>query len=318
MATRISVVIPVYNGELTIAEAVESVYAQTRQPDEVLVVNDGSTDGTAQLVRSRFPAVRLIEQPQSGPASARNTGIEAAAGDWIAFLDADDVWLAPKLELQLAAVTGAAEAVMIGSGWAAPGSQPAQPAARAALVLDFRQILLGYFLGPSGVIAERRALVAAGGFRPDREGVEDRDLWCRLAQRGQVLFYPQALWLYRRTPASFSRIRRRGFEAGRRLMAEMRPYVRERFGDRTWQTVLAAVALRYRSYFHQDGDAAGVAACTEMLAEVAPSARRQATLRLVLPYLTARARHRLTHRDGFWFEPLPPVSAFGPANPGGG
>ncbi|MHB1505275.1 MAG: glycosyltransferase family 2 protein [Sulfobacillus sp.] len=317
MPSRLSVVIPVHNGLATIGEAIASALAQTHLADEVVVVNDGSTDGTADLVRGRFPSVRLIEQPQSGPASARNTGIEAASGDWVAFLDADDVWLPRKLELQMAAAERAPAALMIGSGWAALGSEPAHISYQDAISLDFRQILLGYFLGPSGVVADRRALLAVGGFRPDREGIEDRDLWCRLAQRGSVLFYPQALWIYRRTPTSFSRVRMRGFEAGRRLMADMRPYVQTQWGDGTWQTVLAAVALRYRAYFEQDQDPEGVRLCNEMLAQIPPRWRRQATLRLVLPYWAARARHRLSQRDGFWFEPLPSLSAFGPSNPGG-
>ena len=316
MPSRISAVIPVYNGAATIAEAIDSAVSQSLPPDEIVVVNDGSTADTAELVRTRYPKVRLIEQPQSGPAAARNTGIEAATGDLVAFLDADDVWLKPKLELQLSALTAADPVVMIGSGWAAPASAPARPRQRPAQKLDFRQILLGYFLGPTGVIADRRALLAAGGFRPDREGIEDRDLWCRLAQRGPVFFYPEALWLYRRTATSFSRLRRRGFEAGQRLMADMRPYVDQNWGDEVWQMVMAASALRYRTYFEQDKDPGGVEACSQILSRLSGHARHQAMLRLVLPYLAARARHRLSGRDGFWFEPLPPVQAFGTAHPG--
>lgn len=90
---RISVVIPLYNKRDTVARALESVFAQTVQPFEIIVVNDGSTDGSEQIVEQiNHPLVRLIHQPNAGVSAARNKGIETALGDWIAFLDADDFW----------------------------------------------------------------------------------------------------------------------------------------------------------------------------------------------------------------------------------
>lgn len=102
VAFQISVVIPAYNAEKYIARAVESVLKQTRPADEIIVVDDGSTDKTADMVRAFGDRVRLIQQPNAGVSAARNAGIRAARGNWIAFLDADDEWLPEKLELQLA------------------------------------------------------------------------------------------------------------------------------------------------------------------------------------------------------------------------
>ncbi len=99
MDFRISVIIPVYNGARYLGEAIESVLAQTRPPDEVVVVDDGSTDDSA-LVAQRYP-VRLMQQTNLGASVARNHGVEAAQGDLLAFLDADDLWLPGKLEQQL-------------------------------------------------------------------------------------------------------------------------------------------------------------------------------------------------------------------------
>ncbi len=99
-ASLVSVVIPVFNGERFLAEAIQSVLDQTYRPLELIVVDDGSTDRSAPIARS-FPDVRLIEQPHSGPATARNTGVAAARGAFLAFLDADDLMPADKLTRQV-------------------------------------------------------------------------------------------------------------------------------------------------------------------------------------------------------------------------
>jgi glycosyltransferase involved in cell wall biosynthesis len=97
----VSVVIPVFNGERFLREAVESVLAQKYSPVEIIIVDDGSTDGTATVARSLSETVRYLHQTNQGPAAARNRGIEQARGSLIAFADADDLWPADKFELQL-------------------------------------------------------------------------------------------------------------------------------------------------------------------------------------------------------------------------
>ena len=96
----VSVIIPVYNGERYVAEAVESVLAQSYQHIEIITVNDGSTDNTAEVIR-RFPAVRYFEQLNGGIGSARNKGVEESKGKFLSFLDHDDLWTPDKLSLQL-------------------------------------------------------------------------------------------------------------------------------------------------------------------------------------------------------------------------
>jgi glycosyltransferase involved in cell wall biosynthesis len=97
----VSVVIPVFNGERFLREAVRSVLDQQYAPLEIIIVDDGSTDGTATVARSLPATVRYLHQPNQGPAAARNRGIEQAQGGLIAFADADDLWPPAKLELQL-------------------------------------------------------------------------------------------------------------------------------------------------------------------------------------------------------------------------
>ena len=102
--TTVSVVIPTYNRSALITRALDSVLAQTVKPHEILVVDDGSTDDTASLVRKHYPAVQLIRQKNTGVSAARNAGITAATGEWVALLDSDDAWLPRKLERQVHAV----------------------------------------------------------------------------------------------------------------------------------------------------------------------------------------------------------------------
>ena len=98
----VSVVIPCYNGERFVAEAIRSALDQTRSPSEILVIDDGSTDDSADVISSFGPPVRLIQQTNQGESVARNRGIDESSSSWVAFLDADDAWLPAKLERQLA------------------------------------------------------------------------------------------------------------------------------------------------------------------------------------------------------------------------
>jgi glycosyltransferase involved in cell wall biosynthesis len=101
-APLVSAIIPVFNGERYVGDAIESVLAQHYEPVEIIVVDDGSTDGTARVLDRYGTAIRRLLQPNAGPAAARNRGIEAASGDLVAFLDADDIWPATKLARQVA------------------------------------------------------------------------------------------------------------------------------------------------------------------------------------------------------------------------
>lgn len=100
----ISAIVPVRNGERYIAEAVESILGQSVPPYEVIVVDDGSTDSTADIVAAMGGDVRLVRKPGGGAASARNRGVEASTGELLAFLDADDLWSPDRLELGLGAL----------------------------------------------------------------------------------------------------------------------------------------------------------------------------------------------------------------------
>ena len=100
MTVSVSVVIPAYNAAEHITRAIDSVLAQTRRADEIIVIDDGSADNTADIVKRYGAELKYIYQDNAGAGQARNAGIDAAKSEWIAFLDADDEWLTDKLQLQ--------------------------------------------------------------------------------------------------------------------------------------------------------------------------------------------------------------------------
>ncbi len=101
---RISAVIPCYNTAAFVGEAIDSALGQSRPPDEIVVVDDGSTDASADVARGYGERVRLVRQPNGGIGAARNRGLAESSGDWIAFLDADDVWPRDSLAARVAAI----------------------------------------------------------------------------------------------------------------------------------------------------------------------------------------------------------------------
>ena len=101
LSIRVSAVVTAFQCEAFLGEALDSILSQSVTPEEIVVVDDGSTDGTASVARSFSGPVRLVSRPNGGPGAARNTGVVAARGDWIAFLDGDDAWTPDKTRLQL-------------------------------------------------------------------------------------------------------------------------------------------------------------------------------------------------------------------------
>jgi len=206
----ISVVIPAYNAAGFIAQTLESVLAQTPPPDEVLVIDDGSTDATAEVAEGFGAQVRVIRRPRARQAAARNFGVQEAAGEWVAFVDADDLWEPDKLARQMEALarspvaslcyTARREFVEHGGAIERLNIVPVPPpeGIREAL---FRNTT---FL-PSSVVIQRAAFLAAGGFDTEFKIVEDWDLWLRLLHSGVAFAAcPEPLLLYRIHPDSVS------------------------------------------------------------------------------------------------------------------
>ncbi|HML74103.1 MAG TPA: glycosyltransferase family A protein [Anaerohalosphaeraceae bacterium] len=199
---HITVVIPAYNAASHIERAIRSVLAQTYPADEVIVVNDGSADQTSEIVRQFGSRVRLIEQANAGVSAARNAGIQAAAGQWIAFLDADDEWLPNHLEKHRTLLSQNPFLVWSTGNFLTCSCLEKRQAAfitpqYAKQVLGAKQYLEDYLVGcqkemggcSDTMIIQRRILMEAGLFAVGVARGEDLDLWWRIAYRHPQVGY---------------------------------------------------------------------------------------------------------------------------------
>ena len=205
-----SVVIPLFNKAGTIRRALDSVRSQTVAPDEIVVVNDGSTDGGAEIARSLGEArLRVIDQPNRGVSAARNAGLRAAVAPLVAFLDADDKWQPGFLSRIREMVNGYPGAELYATGFRTeaagqktraygvrrrdlPGAADCRGAAFGPVNL-FDAWRRGPILHPSSMVVSKAAALAAGGFPEGVSIGEDFIFWCRLALAGPVILAPDVL-----------------------------------------------------------------------------------------------------------------------------
>lgn len=206
----VSVIIPAYNAAWCVARAVDSVLTQTFRDLELIVVNDGSTDGTATVLAAYGDSLRLVSKVNGGLSSARNAGIHAAQGRYVAFLDADDSWLPNKLERQLALMEAQPELVFCSTSaqlrspegeslgeWAC-GTSPL-PTLEAIFATNA-------FVAGSGsaVLARREVFANVGGFDESLRSLEDIDMWMRLAAAGPYACVPESLTIILKRAGSMS------------------------------------------------------------------------------------------------------------------
>jgi len=207
----ISVIMPAYNAEKYIGAAMQSVIAQTYSQWELIVVDDGSTDNTAAVVHefsAKDARIKSFAQPNGKQAKARNTGIKNSRGDLLAFLDADDLWLEKKLELQVQALSETTADVVYSSGYIFHGDDSHAQAKICPATLGrtdgahmFEMLLWRNTVPVTSVIMRRETFLKAGWFdeSPAYQSCEDYDLWLRAAKSG-ALFYglDEKLFRYRR------------------------------------------------------------------------------------------------------------------------
>ncbi len=204
----ISVLVPCYNAADYLSAALDSALAQTHRPTEIIVVDDGSTDRSAEIVGDylyRFPdrGIRLIQQANAGESAARNTGIHAATGAWIAMLDADDWWEHNKLALQLAAAKEAGpRCVLVHTGQIThlPNGETNR------IDIDNGQKIHGWCtdkllqpigIGHSSILVRRDALQCIGGYDSSLKHAVDIDIYFKLSVLGTFAFVPHDLLHYR-------------------------------------------------------------------------------------------------------------------------
>jgi glycosyltransferase involved in cell wall biosynthesis len=198
----VAVVIPAYNSAGFITETLDTVFCQTLKPDEVLVIDDGSTDGTGEIAKAFDPFVRVVRTENSGLSATRNVGTRESTSEWIAFLDADDLWEPEKLEIQMAALARNPQADICYTARREftqdGGVKRLGKVVKAAPAVHIREALFRNtnFLS-SSVVIRRATLIEIGGFSPHTK-VEDWDLWLRLFHAGfQFVDCQEPLMLYR-------------------------------------------------------------------------------------------------------------------------
>jgi len=208
----VSVVIPAYNAAPWIAETLDSVLAQTFLDFEVIVVDDGSSDKTPEVVAGYGSRVRYLRKENGGAASARNVGIRAARGSYIAFVDADDLWLPEKLQLQMDLFSRHPDLAWVYSDAIVFDQESGQEAFKTSDVTKLyagdilRPLLLFNFIASPTPVIRRDVLGTAGYFDElrDLHGSEDWNMWLWIAAKYQVRFVERPLAKYRRHATSMT------------------------------------------------------------------------------------------------------------------
>jgi glycosyltransferase involved in cell wall biosynthesis len=236
---RVSTIIPTYNNEATISQAIDSALAQGFDNQEVIVVNDGSTDSTQRILNSYGASITVIEQENQGQPTARNTAIERATGQYLAFLDADDIWLPGRLSKTVAILEINPAASLVFSNYirinyaGTPVQSSAVPTSLAHPP-SMDEILTHWWpIAPTTVTVRRSIWERCGGFHSAATGFEDLYLFILAREYGEFEYLPEPLAKFRLgsselgpdkwSPEVFFRlIRQRYGNRARALISEVR------------------------------------------------------------------------------------------------
>jgi len=211
-APKVSVVIPTYNRAKMLVEAVESALQQTHPPDEIIVMDDGSTDDTERVIARYSGKLRYVRQKNSGPAAARNHGMRLASGDFIAFLDSDDLWVPDRLERQFAALKSCPDLDFI---FGLEAKFTAEQQFDGCEIKDrdvwkslnsvdyvvpepFKLLLEENFIPTSSVLFRKRCIATVGFIDESLQQAEDYDFWLRFALHGCRFGFVNSVLCHRR------------------------------------------------------------------------------------------------------------------------
>lgn len=195
----VSVVIPMYNSEKTIRRALESVINQSYKTIEVIVVNDGSTDNSRNIVEQFIKDnesynIVLIDQNNSGPSVARNKGIQVANGDYIAFLDSDDYWERDKLSEQVKIMESNPDIYLLGT--LKKSNDKRRNIKRSVKIISFYKLLFKNYFTTSSVIVKKEVFQTVGYFNTQKKYSEDYELWLRICYKYKTALYMRELTYY--------------------------------------------------------------------------------------------------------------------------
>lgn len=207
-ADQITVIIPLYNKEAEIEQTLRSVLAQRTQPREIIVVDDGSTDRSAELLEQvKSPLIRLIRQPNGGVSAARNRAMREAKSEWVALLDGDDRWEPGYLESIVRLMDHYPDCGAYATSFWVENQGRRYPAAtpeEEGPVDFFEQALRRFVLIPSTTTLNRELALKLGGFPEGMRMGEDQYLWTRLARQSRICFSPRREVIYSRSSSNRS------------------------------------------------------------------------------------------------------------------
>ncbi len=193
---RISVIIPTFNRAHLLPRSIDSLLSQTLSAHSVVIVDDGSTDGTENLVSEKYPEITYLKQDNLGVSAARNAGIAATSGEWLAFLDSDDEWMPKKLQCQMEALSAEPEMMLCHTDeiWIRNGKRvnPMKKHDKHGGWI-FDKCLPLCCVSPSSVIIHRSVFDEVGLFDESLPACEDYDLWLRVTARYPVLYLNEKL-----------------------------------------------------------------------------------------------------------------------------
>lgn len=215
MNTLVSVVIPTYNSAHYIQEAIDSVLRQTYLPVEIIVVDDGSTDDAREVLKDFIESKKIsyILKKNGGPASARNLGIQHSNGEFVAFLDADDIWESDKLEKQMKffvdSAVGLVYSDMVFFGAKTKNTTHSESTKGFFRGSVARQLIINNFIPTSSVVVRRSIFDSTGYFNEQKDliAIEDYDMWLRIAPFYIMEYVPESLVHYRLHDAQISSTR---------------------------------------------------------------------------------------------------------------
>ncbi len=250
----VSVVITCYNQGQFLREAVESVLAQSYRSFEIIIVDDGSTDNTAQ-VAAMYPGVRYIYQNNGGLSSARNTGAKHSNGSFLVFLDADDLLTSVALEMGIHHLNAHPDCAFVSGHYTVIRSNgQVVPQSRNSVVLKdhYVELLRGNYIGMHGTVMYRRAnFEDAGGFDPSLRACEDYEMYLRIARTSPVYSYDAVVAQYRHHSGNISRNRALMLKSSLAVLQAQRTYLRSpeqtealEEGIRFWQTLYGYRLIR--------------------------------------------------------------------------
>ncbi|MFY9233997.1 MAG: glycosyltransferase [Fimbriimonadaceae bacterium] len=238
----VSIVIPCYNQERFVGAAIESALAQTYSPLEVVVVNDGSTDGSGEILKRFSDRIVLVDQENGGLSAARNAAIRASTGEFIMLLDADDILLPNCVESRLVLLGLSPQARPIGlvAGYYREIDEygnllPRIPEVRKLTQQShFYQAVRRNWGPPVGWLISKRALDRCGGFDPFLKSCEDWDLLIRITTKFDIAYDPNVGAHYRQMPGQMSRNHLTMYDAGAKVLMKNSAYAKSKLGYWWW------------------------------------------------------------------------------------